>query len=226
MYDTDHFNYCVFVLKQRWGDAWLCPVSSQQQQRCGYYSSVLTATEWCADSQRGVKVQPASLPTPPSPMTTRSGMTLKRLQGPGPGPRSRRGTAVPGEKIFVTQIMCEAEQCYVWVTFLHWYKILPLNSWLLQSSRSFIWRRINTTPRTSMWRRKKKRRRRKTRTRRWRRGQRRRAEDEPAESRGWRWGGSSGSPTGGRDREVRARKHKCANEHESLKPTVQIFMYN
>ncbi|XP_073319563.1 coiled-coil domain-containing protein 106-like [Pagrus major] len=51
------------------------------------------ATEWCADSQRGVKVQPASLPAPPSPMTTRSGMTLKRLQGPGP--RSRRSTAIP-----------------------------------------------------------------------------------------------------------------------------------
>lgn len=108
-YDNHHlyFKYCVFVLKQRWGDAWMCPVSSQQQQQCCYYTSVLTATEWCADSQRGVKVQPASLPTPPSPMTTRSGMTLKRLQGPGP--RSRRGTAVPGEKISVTQIMCEAE---------------------------------------------------------------------------------------------------------------------
>uniref|UniRef100_A0A3Q4BE07 Uncharacterized protein n=1 Tax=Mola mola TaxID=94237 RepID=A0A3Q4BE07_MOLML len=38
------------------------------------------------DSQRGVKGQPGSPPSPPSPpspMTTRSGMTLKRLQGPG-----------------------------------------------------------------------------------------------------------------------------------------------
>ncbi|KAA8586284.1 hypothetical protein FQN60_007853 [Etheostoma spectabile] len=49
--------------------------------------------EWCGDSQRSVKVQPASSPSPPSPMTTRSGMTLKRLQGPGP--RTRRSSAIP-----------------------------------------------------------------------------------------------------------------------------------
>ncbi|XP_031150577.1 coiled-coil domain-containing protein 106-like [Sander lucioperca] len=55
-------------------------------------------TEWCGDSQRGVKVQPASSPSPPSPMTTRSGMTLKRLQGPGP--RTRRSTAVPVKQEF------------------------------------------------------------------------------------------------------------------------------
>ncbi|XP_038581269.1 coiled-coil domain-containing protein 106-like [Micropterus salmoides] len=54
--------------------------------------------EWCGDSQRGVKVQPASSPSPPSPMTTRSGMTLKRLQGPGP--RARRSTAVPVKQEF------------------------------------------------------------------------------------------------------------------------------
>ncbi|XP_035477125.1 coiled-coil domain-containing protein 106-like isoform X2 [Scophthalmus maximus] len=50
-------------------------------------------TEWCGDAQRSVKVQPSSSPSPPSPMTTRSGMTLKRLQGPGA--RSRRSAAVP-----------------------------------------------------------------------------------------------------------------------------------
>ncbi|XP_029985568.1 coiled-coil domain-containing protein 106-like isoform X2 [Sphaeramia orbicularis] len=48
-------------------------------------------TDWGGDSQRGVKVQPTVPPNPPSPMTTRSGMTLKRLQGPGLRPR--RGTA-------------------------------------------------------------------------------------------------------------------------------------
>ncbi|XP_076023709.1 coiled-coil domain-containing protein 106-like [Genypterus blacodes] len=55
-------------------------------------------TEWNADSQRGVKVQPVSSPSPPSPMTTRSGMTLKRLQVPGP--RTRRATAVPVKQEF------------------------------------------------------------------------------------------------------------------------------
>ncbi|KAM6899539.1 coiled-coil domain-containing protein 106-like [Xenentodon cancila] len=50
-------------------------------------------TEWCGDIQRSVKVQPNSSPSPPSPMTTRSGMTLKRIQGPGP--RSRRNIQVP-----------------------------------------------------------------------------------------------------------------------------------
>ncbi|XP_047461520.1 coiled-coil domain-containing protein 106-like [Mugil cephalus] len=55
-------------------------------------------TEWCGDPQRGVKVQPASSPSPPSPMTTRSGMTLKRLQGSGP--RTRRGAAIPVKQEF------------------------------------------------------------------------------------------------------------------------------
>ncbi|XP_061822845.1 coiled-coil domain-containing protein 106-like isoform X2 [Nerophis lumbriciformis] len=49
--------------------------------------------DWCGDAQRGVKVQPAGTPSPPSSMTTRSGMTLKRLQGPGC--RTRHGAAVP-----------------------------------------------------------------------------------------------------------------------------------
>ncbi|KAF7211525.1 coiled-coil domain-containing protein 106 [Nothobranchius furzeri] len=53
--------------------------------------------EWCGDVQR-VKVQPASSPSPPSPMTTRSGMTLKRIQGSGP--RSRRSIAVPVKQEF------------------------------------------------------------------------------------------------------------------------------
>ncbi|XP_068188620.1 uncharacterized protein [Antennarius striatus] len=56
------------------------------------------ATDWCGDPQRAVRAPPPSSPTPPSPMTTRSGMTLKRLQGPGA--RSRRGTAVPVKQEF------------------------------------------------------------------------------------------------------------------------------
>uniref|UniRef100_H3CJE2 Coiled-coil domain containing 106b n=1 Tax=Tetraodon nigroviridis TaxID=99883 RepID=H3CJE2_TETNG len=55
---------------------------------------VLSA-DWSGDSQRAVKGQPASSPSPPSPMTTRSGMTLKRNQGSGS--RSRRSAAVAGE---------------------------------------------------------------------------------------------------------------------------------
>ncbi|XP_061597616.1 coiled-coil domain-containing protein 106-like [Cololabis saira] len=55
-------------------------------------------TEWCGDSKRGVKVQPNSSPSPPSPMTTRSGMTLKRVQAPGP--RSRRNIQVPVKQEF------------------------------------------------------------------------------------------------------------------------------
>uniref|UniRef100_A0A8C7XQ56 Coiled-coil domain containing 106b n=1 Tax=Oryzias sinensis TaxID=183150 RepID=A0A8C7XQ56_9TELE len=54
------------------------------------------ATEWCGDAQRAVKVQPNCSPSPPSPMTTRSGMTLKRLQDSGP--RTRRNISVPGEE--------------------------------------------------------------------------------------------------------------------------------
>uniref|UniRef100_A0A3B4TF90 Coiled-coil domain containing 106b n=1 Tax=Seriola dumerili TaxID=41447 RepID=A0A3B4TF90_SERDU len=60
--------------------------------------SMRTPEEWCGDTQRSVKVQPSSSPSPPSPMTTRSGMTLKRLQGPGP--RSRRSTAIPVKQEF------------------------------------------------------------------------------------------------------------------------------
>ncbi|KAL3043525.1 hypothetical protein OYC64_003397 [Pagothenia borchgrevinki] len=54
--------------------------------------------DWCVDPQRGVKVQPASPPSPPSPMTTRSGMTLKRLQGAAPRPR--RASAFPVKQEF------------------------------------------------------------------------------------------------------------------------------
>ncbi|GAA6230406.1 coiled-coil domain-containing protein 106-like [Lates japonicus] len=54
--------------------------------------------EWCGDAQRSIKVQPASSPSPPSPMTTRSGMTLKRLQVPAP--RTRRCTAIPVKQEF------------------------------------------------------------------------------------------------------------------------------
>ncbi|XP_013880297.1 coiled-coil domain-containing protein 106 [Austrofundulus limnaeus] len=54
--------------------------------------------EFCGDAQRGVKIQPAGSPSPPSPMTTRSGMTLKRIQGSGP--RSRRNIAVPVKQEF------------------------------------------------------------------------------------------------------------------------------
>ncbi|XP_005933798.1 coiled-coil domain-containing protein 106b isoform X1 [Haplochromis burtoni] len=50
--------------------------------------SMRSPEEWSGDAQRGVKIQPASSPSPPSPMTTRSGMTLKRIQGSGS--RSRR----------------------------------------------------------------------------------------------------------------------------------------
>ncbi|XP_019961274.1 coiled-coil domain-containing protein 106-like [Paralichthys olivaceus] len=55
-------------------------------------------TEWCGDAQRNVKVQPSTSPSPPSPMTTRSGMTLKRLQVAGP--RSRRSAAIPVKQEF------------------------------------------------------------------------------------------------------------------------------
>ncbi|XP_041663948.1 coiled-coil domain-containing protein 106-like isoform X2 [Cheilinus undulatus] len=55
-------------------------------------------SEWCGDTQRAVKVQPSCSPSPPSPMTTRSGMTLKRLQAPGPRPR--RTTAIPVKQEF------------------------------------------------------------------------------------------------------------------------------
>ncbi|XP_019745776.1 coiled-coil domain-containing protein 106-like isoform X1 [Hippocampus comes] len=54
--------------------------------------------EWCGGAPRGVKVQPASPTRPPSPMTTRSGMTLKRLQGPGQRPH--HGTAIPVKQEF------------------------------------------------------------------------------------------------------------------------------
>ncbi|XP_072303346.1 coiled-coil domain-containing protein 106b [Eucyclogobius newberryi] len=50
--------------------------------------------DWCTDPQRSAKVQPDSCPSPPSPMTTRSGMTLKRLQGAGARIR-HRGAAIP-----------------------------------------------------------------------------------------------------------------------------------
>ncbi|KAG7500696.1 hypothetical protein JOB18_026870 [Solea senegalensis] len=60
--------------------------------------SMRSPEEWCADAQRSMKVQPSCSPPPPSPMTTRSGMTLKRLQAPGA--RSRRATAVPVKQEF------------------------------------------------------------------------------------------------------------------------------
>ncbi|XP_061764412.1 coiled-coil domain-containing protein 106b isoform X2 [Nerophis ophidion] len=55
--------------------------------------SMWSHEDLCGDAQRGVKVQPASPPSPHSSMTTRSGMTLKRLQGHGC--RTRHGAAVP-----------------------------------------------------------------------------------------------------------------------------------
>uniref|UniRef100_A0A3Q0R3X6 Coiled-coil domain containing 106b n=1 Tax=Amphilophus citrinellus TaxID=61819 RepID=A0A3Q0R3X6_AMPCI len=57
------------------------------------------------DAQRGVKVQPASSPSPPSPMTTRSGMTLKRIQGSGS--RTRRNA---GEEDYVEEEEEEEEE--------------------------------------------------------------------------------------------------------------------
>uniref|UniRef100_A0A8D3CE00 Coiled-coil domain containing 106b n=1 Tax=Scophthalmus maximus TaxID=52904 RepID=A0A8D3CE00_SCOMX len=50
----------------------------------------------------------------------------------------------------------------------------PFDFSCMQSSRNTIWRKINTTPRMSTWR--KRRRRRRRRTRRWRRGRRRKGE--------------------------------------------------
>ncbi|XP_029023434.1 uncharacterized protein LOC114866019 [Betta splendens] len=60
--------------------------------------SMRSPEEWCGDAQRAVKTQPSSSPSPPSPMTTRSGMTLKRLQVPVP--RTRRSTAIPVKQEF------------------------------------------------------------------------------------------------------------------------------
>ncbi|KAM3595980.1 uncharacterized protein V6R79_006300 [Siganus canaliculatus] len=54
--------------------------------------------DWCGDPQRVLKVPASSSPSPPSPMTTRSGMTLKRLQGAGPRPR--RSAAIPVKQEF------------------------------------------------------------------------------------------------------------------------------
>ncbi|XP_077363095.1 coiled-coil domain-containing protein 106-like isoform X2 [Festucalex cinctus] len=56
--------------------------------------------ECCGVSQRTVKVEPASPANPASPMTTRSGMTLKRLQGPAAAPRLHHGTAIPVKQEF------------------------------------------------------------------------------------------------------------------------------
>ncbi|KAF6719018.1 Coiled-coil domain-containing protein 106 [Oryzias melastigma] len=55
-------------------------------------------TEWCGDAQRAVKVQPSCPPDPLSPMTTRSGMTLKRLQASGS--RARRSISIPVKQEF------------------------------------------------------------------------------------------------------------------------------
>ncbi|XP_071399454.1 coiled-coil domain-containing protein 106-like [Centroberyx affinis] len=60
--------------------------------------SMRSQEDWSLDAQRAVKLQPSSSPTPPSPMTTRSGMTLKRLQGQGP--RTRRSAAIPVKQEF------------------------------------------------------------------------------------------------------------------------------
>ncbi len=109
-----------------------------------------------------------------------------------------------GNMWHTSEIISVAERYQVWnvCEFL-------LKSSRLQSSRSFTLRRVNTSRRMSTWRKRRRRRgRRRKRTRRWRRGQRRRAVGEPVESQGWRWGGSSGSHTGGRDREVRVMWQK------------------
>uniref|UniRef100_A0A3B4F415 Coiled-coil domain-containing protein 106-like n=1 Tax=Pundamilia nyererei TaxID=303518 RepID=A0A3B4F415_9CICH len=53
------------------------------------------------EGQRGVKIQPASSPSPPSPMTTRSGMTLKRIQGSGS--RSRRNAGEEDKLLILNQ---------------------------------------------------------------------------------------------------------------------------
>ncbi|XP_034016248.1 coiled-coil domain-containing protein 106-like [Thalassophryne amazonica] len=60
--------------------------------------SMRSQDDWCGDPHRGMKSQPPSSPSPPSPMTTRSGMTLKWLQAPAP--RTCHSAAVPVKQEF------------------------------------------------------------------------------------------------------------------------------
>lgn len=83
------------------------------------------------------------------------------------------------------------------------FNIILFNSLSVQSNRSSILRRTITIQRMSMWRKARRRRKKRTWAHLQRRDQRRRAEDGLMESPGWRWDGSSGSHTGGRDRGVR-----------------------
>ncbi|XP_028298607.1 coiled-coil domain-containing protein 106-like isoform X2 [Gouania willdenowi] len=75
--------------------------------------SMRTTEDCFSEAQRVVKVQPVSSP-PPSPMTTRSGMTLKRLHKP----RARCSSAIPlkqefhleEEKFFTDEEYMEEEE--------------------------------------------------------------------------------------------------------------------
>lgn len=99
-------------------------------------------SDWCGDSQRAVKGQPAGSPSPPSPMTTRSGMTLKHIQGVGS--RSRRSATITGEEPSATRGKYQSFSSH-----------LCSSSSQLPSSRSFTWRRKNSSRRTSMWRKRR-----------------------------------------------------------------------
>uniref|UniRef100_A0A665U482 Coiled-coil domain-containing protein 106-like n=1 Tax=Echeneis naucrates TaxID=173247 RepID=A0A665U482_ECHNA len=61
-------------------------------------------------AQRSVKVQPASSPSPLSPMTTRSGMTLKRLKGPGPRPRLKQEFHLEEDDYYTEDEYVEGEE--------------------------------------------------------------------------------------------------------------------
>ncbi|XP_077600250.1 coiled-coil domain-containing protein 106-like isoform X1 [Stigmatopora nigra] len=64
--------------------------------------------DWRGDVQRGVKLQAASPSGSSSPMTTRSGMTLKRLQGPVP--RVKQEFHVEEEKYYTDEEFLEEEE--------------------------------------------------------------------------------------------------------------------
>ncbi|CAN9503637.1 unnamed protein product [Ophioblennius macclurei] len=113
MQELPHSQYSPFILVSNLrahlyvsleNNAWLQKRIEELEEernflRCQldrFIANMRPPEDWSGDAQRAVKLQPANSSAPPSPMTTRSGMTLKRIRAP----RAHCSAAIPVKQEF------------------------------------------------------------------------------------------------------------------------------